>query len=311
MPALPRAGREPGRARLLRGGFRIHRRPARRPDGSLLIQDNKAEKTYRIDADGTRSSSCQRARPGRPTVRPSASRRSRYLLRAERPSCVSHDGRWRPRSRRSSRILVRRSGSTARMTSSAGPTAWSTSPIPPTAWHPPIDRSTFRVSTPSNSRHGGAGLAAAADDFEKPNGLAFSPDDARSTSAIRRATTSGLSGRTARVRLECRLDPRLRPDRSRPAWRPRRDKSIRPGGFMRRRPGDLGFRTRRPPAGILPYRPSGQPGLARPAARAAWPSPPWTASTSPALGSRASCPPSFPDFFRCKRCSILNKSIIL
>ena len=86
------------------------------------------------------------------------------------------------------------------------------------------------------------------DDFEKPNGLAFSPDERTlyvcDTARYHvRAFAVEPFGRPAR-----RLRPGLRHARPRPARRPRRDEGRpRRPGLRRRRPGRLGLRARRPP----------------------------------------------------------------
>ena len=62
------------------------------------------------------------------------------------------------------------------MTSSAGPTASPTSPTRLTASPRPSGSSISRASSRWTSGKGPAAVPAA-DDFEKPNGLAFSPDE--------------------------------------------------------------------------------------------------------------------------------------
>ena len=108
-------------------------------------------------------------------------------------------------------------------------------------------------------RAGPDALRLLADDFEKPNGLAFSPDER----TLYVCDTGRYHVRAFDVEadgsLASRLEPRLRAARPGPARRSRRDESRqgRPG-LRRRRAGGLGVRAGRPSAGnpSLPARPS-------------------------------------------------------
>ena len=152
-------------------GFEFTEGPLWCPDGSTLFQDIKAERTYRVRPDG--SVEVLRERTG-----------------AANGQTFTTDGRivfCEQNGRRVSRMALDGTGVETVVEDVGGQAAEqpqrhhqplrrpaSTSPTPPTASRPRTARCTSRGSTPSTpwARRG-----SWLDDFEKPNGLALSPDE--------------------------------------------------------------------------------------------------------------------------------------
>ncbi len=157
------------------GGFQFTEGPLWLPDGSILFQDNKAERTYRLDPD--RSVHVLRDQTGAAngqTFGPDGS-----ILFCEqngrRVSRMTPDGQhvetivetWSGARLNSPNDIVCRSDALAYFTD-------------PTYGVKPGDRELHfqGVFLLDRRRQSGAGaLRLLADDFEKPNGLAFSPDE--------------------------------------------------------------------------------------------------------------------------------------
>jgi gluconolactonase len=160
----------------LAGGFEFTEGPLWCPDGSLLFQDNKAEKTYRIDPD--RSVRLVRDRTGAAngqTFGPDG----RIIFceqNGRRVSRMAADGRgvetlvetWAGQRLNSPNDVVCRSDGIVYFTD------------PPYGVAP--DRRALHFQGVFSLELGQGGtrenaLALLLDDFEKPNGLAFSPDE--------------------------------------------------------------------------------------------------------------------------------------
>ena len=248
----------------LAGGFQFTEGPLWQPDGSLLFQDIKAERTVSA-GPGPFGAVAARADGGgqRPDVRSGRFRSSS----ANRTAAGSRA--WRPTTAQVETIVETWSG--ARLNSPNDIVCRSDGLIyftdPAYGVEPSRRALHFQgVFALDPVRTDPRALRLLADDFEKPNGLAFSPDEQTlyvcDTGRYHvRAFDVEADGTSAR-----RLEPRLRAARPGSARRSRRDES-RPGrpGLRRRRAGGLGVRARRPPAGNpLPAGPPVEPGLVRP-----------------------------------------------
>jgi gluconolactonase len=169
---------EAGEAECLAVGFEFTEGPLWCPDGSLLFQDNKAEKTYRLDAD--RSVHLLRDQTGAAngqTFGPDG----RIIFceqNGRRVSRMNRDGSgvetlvetWSGRRLNSPNDIVCRSDGICYFTD------------PPYGVQPAERELHFQGVYsldlgPGASGQGGLEPQLLLDDFEKPNGLAFSPDE--------------------------------------------------------------------------------------------------------------------------------------
>jgi gluconolactonase len=169
---------ESGDVECLARGFEFTEGPLWCPDGSLLFQDNKAERTYRLDAD--RSLHILRERTGAAngqTFGPDG-RIAFCEQNGRRVSRMARDGSgvetlaetWSGRRLNSPNDIVCRSDGIAYFTD------------PPYGVKPEERELHFQGVFALDLRAGASGAEALElrlllDDFEKPNGLAFSPDE--------------------------------------------------------------------------------------------------------------------------------------
>ena len=169
---------ESGDVECLARGFEFTEGPLWCPDGSLLFQDNKAERTYRLAPD--RSVHLLRERTGAAngqTFGPDG----RIVFCEQNGRRVSRMGRdgsdvetlvetWSGRRLNSPNDIVCRSDGIAYFTD------------PPYGVQPDRARAAFSGGVLARPPHGNVGAGGLEpqlllDDFEKPNGLAFSPDE--------------------------------------------------------------------------------------------------------------------------------------
>ena len=203
-----RRGRAAGAA-----AFNSPRARSGSPTARLLFQDIKAERTYRLGPD--RSVQLLREQTGAANGQTFGAGRFDRLLRAERPPGLA-DGSATARGRAARRNLGRRTAQQSQR---------HRLPVRrPCLFHRPAlrrravasGRFTSRAFSPSTRRRAGPdALRLLADDFEKPNGLAFSPDErtlyvcdtgALSRPGVRRRAVDG-SLRVGSSRVFARLDP--------------------------------------------------------------------------------------------------------
>ncbi len=147
-----RAGRIRRRSSGCAGGFQFTEGPLWCPDGSLLFQDIKAERTYRLAAD--RSLHVLREQTG-------AANGQTFVPGVRIVFCEQNGRRVSRMARDGSGVepVVETwagAGSTAPTTSSAGPTAWSISPTRPTAWSRADERLHFQGVYALDLERGGA-----------------------------------------------------------------------------------------------------------------------------------------------------------
>ena len=257
---------ESGEVECLARGFEFTEGPLWCPDGSLLFQDNKAERTYRLDPD--RSVHLLRDQTGAAngqTFGPDG----RIVFceqNGRRVSRMNRDGTgvetlaetWSGKRLNSPNDIVCRSDGIAYFTD-------------PPYGVKPADRElhfqgVFSLDLrPGATGQGGLEPQLLVDDFEKPNGLAFSPDER----ILYICDTARYHIRAFDVEpsgtLRVGSGRALRPDGPGDPGRPRRGEGRpRRAGVCRRRAGRLGLRARRPPAGHhRRARPAGEPGLVR------------------------------------------------
>ena len=166
----------PSRAQAaLRSGFQFTEGPLWCPDGSLLFQDIKAERTFRLVADGSlellREQTQGRQRPDLASRRVRSSSASRTAAGSRgwtrtAPSVTTLAETWSGARLNSPNDVVCRSDGLVYFTD------------PPYGVEPSERSLHFQgVYALDLDRGGEAGLRLLADDFEKPNGLAFSPDE--------------------------------------------------------------------------------------------------------------------------------------
>ncbi len=253
------AGLEP-----LCDGFQFTEGPLASPDGSLLFQDIKAEQTFRLSSDGTlkllrehtRAANGQTWLPGGCIVFCEQNGRRVSRMNADGTGVLTIAESWSGARLNSPNDVVCRSDGLVYFTD------------PPYGVEPSERSLHFQgvyaldLDKSSNAR----GLRLLADDFEKPNGLAFSPDESTlyvcDTARYHvRAFDVEPSGalKAASSRVFARLDPGR-------AGRSRRHES-RSGraGVRRRRAGRLGLRPRRnAPRHLARAGPAVQPGVVHP-----------------------------------------------
>ena len=296
--------------KLLHQGFQFTEGPLAGSDGSLLFQDIKAERTFRISADGTladlrdqtRAANGQTWLPGGGIVFCEQNGRRLCRMAPDGSDVTALAETWSGGRLNSPNDVVCRSDGLVYFTD------------PPYGVDPSQRSLHFQgVYVLDLERPGDSGLRLLADDFEKPNGLAFSPDE----HTLYVCDTARYHVRAFDVQRSGALEPGssrvvARMDPGRPGG---------PDGMKVDRAGRLYVAVA---LGVWVFEPDGNllgilPVPERPAnlawcdrrIRGGWPSPPSTRSTKSSCECRASCLPSSSDFFRSKCCSNLNRSIIL
>ena len=158
----------------LAGGFQFTEGPLWLPDGSTLFQDNKAERTYRLGPDHsvhllrdkTGAANGQTFGPGGSILFCEQNGRRVSRMTAEGTKVETIAETWAGGRLNSPNDIVCRSDSLAYFTD------------PPYGVKPGDRELHFQGVYLLDSRRPDAGaLRLLADDFEKPNGLAFSPDE--------------------------------------------------------------------------------------------------------------------------------------
>ena len=183
-------------------GFEFTEGPLWCPDGSLLFQDIKAERTYRLDAGPLGPSAARPDRGGqRPDLRPG---RPDRLLRAERPARLADESR---RHRR--RDAGRRPGPGKRLNSPNDIVCRSDGLVyftdPPYGVEPAERALHFQGVfsldlRPGAAGPGGSSRSSCSTTSRSPTGWRSRPTSEPSTSATRPATTSGRSTSSRRAR---------------------------------------------------------------------------------------------------------------
>ena len=160
--------------RQLAGGFQFTEGPLWCPDGSLLFQDIKAERTFRLREDGsvqlirdqTRAANGQTFGPGGAIFFCEQTGRRISRMNADGSNVATVAESWAGARLNSPNDIVCRSDGLLFFTD------------PPYGVEPPLRALHFQGVFALELREGkAAGLRLLADDFEKPNGLAFSPDE--------------------------------------------------------------------------------------------------------------------------------------
>ncbi len=160
-----------GELELLAQGFQFTEGPLELGDGSLLFQDIKAERTYLLPAGTKRGEGPPRAdrRRQRPDVRP---RRLDLLLRAERPPRLADEARRLGRRDRRRGIRRHAAEQPQRHRRPLQRPSLLHRPALRRPARPPLHfQGVYSLDPETNN------LELLLKDFEKPNGLAFSPDE--------------------------------------------------------------------------------------------------------------------------------------